>query len=322
MYNNDSDDASQKLNNSEQILQNVLLETVREQRLKRRWGIFFKLLWLSLIALAIWGVFLNDSTHTKPHDSKKHIAQVRVEDEIGAQATANADDIIEALDDAADDPQTQAIVMTINSPGGSPVQASYIYNELQHLHKAHPTLPIYSVCEDICTSAAYYIASGTDKIYANPTSLVGSIGVVMDEFGFVDAMKKIGISRRIFTSGEHKGFLDPFSPLKPDEVKIIQGMLDDVHRIFIEDVKKGRGNRLKDSPEIFSGLVWDGHQALPLGLIDGFGSIQDVARDQFKNTEVVDYSIKRNMFEQFVTSITGKFAHQFKNEFLGMHYGD
>lgn len=299
------------------MLHDVLLETVREQRLKRRWGIFFKLCLIALIAFIMWGSSCSDSSHNLSY-GKKHIAQIQVFGEIALDTDANAADLIEALDAAATDPNTQAILLDLNSPGGSPVQASYVYNEVRRLRALNPKLPIDSVCEDLCASAAYYIASSTANIYANPASLVGSIGVLMDEFGFVDVMKKFGVSRRLFTAGEHKAFLDPFSPLKTTETLAVQQLLDDDHQLFIHDVKQGRGQRLVNDSLLFSGLIWNGHQALPLGLIDGFGSIQDIARNVYHNETIVDYTTKRSYLDKLIATISSQFFHRVKNELL--HY--
>lgn len=308
-------DASQNPLNSDQVLQRLLLETVREQRLKRRWGIFFKLFFIALILFVIWGSIDTDSI-TGKNAYKKHIAQINIDSEIGPDAASNASDIIEALNDAEKDTSTQAIVLDINSPGGSPVQASYVYNEVKRLRNAYPKTAIYAVCEDLCASAAYYIASSADKIYANPTSLIGSIGVLMDEFGFVDVMKKVGVSRRLFTAGAHKGFLDPFSPLKASETDHLQTILDDDHQIFIDDVKKGRGTRLSTDPKIFTGLIWNGRIALSLGLIDGFGSTADLARDVFKNDNVIDFTPKHNVLDKLFSTVSSQFFHSIKNELL------
>lgn len=297
--------------NNDRLLRDVLLESVREQRLKRRWGLFFKSLLTLLIAFIIWGSIPWDSILSS---KEKHVAQINIHDEIMADSEANAADIIEALHNAEMDPQTEAIILDINSPGGSPVQASYVYNEIRRLSQVNPKVPIYSVCEDLCASAAYYIASGSAKIYANPTSLVGSIGVLMDEFGFVDAMKKFGVSRRVFTSGDHKAFLDPFSPLKASETQLVQTLLDDDHQVFIQDVKQGRGARLSPDPQLFSGLIWNGRQALPLGLIDGFGSSSDVARTIFHNDNVVDYTLTRSALDKVLATVSSQFFHTVKDE--------
>ena len=308
-------DATQNPLNSDQVLQNILRETIREQRAKRRWGIFFKLFFIAVVLLIIWGSIDTDSITAK-NSHKKHIAEIFINNEIAPSADANAADLIDALNSAERDPLTQAIILDINSPGGSPVQASYVYNEVVRLRTAYPKTPIYAVCEDLCASAAYYIASSADKIYANPTSLVGSIGVLMDEFGFVDVLKKVGVTRRLFTSGEHKGFLDPFSPLKDSETAHIQQLLDDDHAIFINDVKKGRGARLSNDPRLFSGLIWNGRGALSLGLIDGFGSSADVARLVFKNDNLVDYTTKRNVLDKLLSTVSSQFFHAIKNELL------
>ncbi len=301
---------------SNQVLQNILLETVREQRAKRRWGIFFKLFFICVIAtLIIWGS-IDTGSEASGNINKKHIAIIHIKNEISADADANATDIIDALDQAAKDPLTQAIILDINSPGGSPVQASYVYNEIRRLKKVYPKLAIDSVCVDLCASAAYYIASAADNIYANPTSLVGSIGVLMDEFGFVDVMKKIGVTRRLFTAGEHKGFLDPFSPLKAGDQQYVQTLLDSDHQIFIHDVKQGRGDRLTSDPLIFSGLIWNGNSALSLGLIDGLGSSTDIARNIFKNDNTVDYTTQRNVLDKLMSKVSSEFFHAMKSTLL------
>ncbi len=301
---------------SQQILQTILLETVREQRAKRRWGIFFKLFFIFVIAaLVIWGS-LDTGSDQNGDIHKPHIAIIHINNEIAADADANATDIIAAVDLAAKDPLTQAIILDINSPGGSPVQASYVYNEIRRLKALHPKMAIDSVCVDLCASAAYYIASAADNIYANPTSLVGSIGVLMDEFGFVDVMKKVGVTRRLFTAGEHKGFLDPFSPLKTTDQHFVQSLLDADHQIFIHDVKQGRGKRLSSDSIVFSGLIWNGNTALSLGLIDGMSSSADLARTQFKNVNCVDYTTQRNVLDKLIAKISSEFFHQVKGTLL------
>lgn len=305
---------------SDTILEKVLLETIREQRLKRRWGIFFKLIFLAIVLLFIWGLFPWNtiSIPGKVHHGKinKEIAQISIFGEIGPDTEVEASDTIEALDEATDDKNTQAVILDIDSPGGSPVQASYIYNEIRRLQKLHKNIPIDAVCEDVCASAAYYVASASNHVYANPTSLVGSIGVLMDSFGFVDTLNKVGATRRLYTAGKYKGFMDPFSPVKSEEVTYLQTMLDSDHQVFINDVKAGRGNRLKDDPNLFTGLIWNGIQAKDLGLIDGFGSVNDIAREKYNNDNVVDYTIKPNPLEKLFTKFGETFWHQFKTQLL------
>ena len=190
-------------------------------------------------------------------------------------------------------------MLRINSPGGSPVQSGIIYDEIRRLRALHPDTPMYAVVEDICASGGYYIASAADKIYVDKASLVGSIGVLMDNFGFVDAMHKLGVERRVFTSGDNKAFLDPFSPLEPRQVEHAKALLGEIHQQFIEVVRKGRGKRLADSPDVFSGLIWTGAKSIELGLTDGFGSLDYVAREVIKAEQIVDYTQKENIAERF-----------------------
>lgn len=287
-------------------IEKVLLATVKEQRAKRRWGIFFKILFLGYLFLALW-IFWPSGNKTLSTNDKAHTALIDINGEIGAEEDANADDISQALQQALKDKNTKGVILRINSPGGSAVQSVYIYDEIKRLRQKYPQTPIYAVCTDACASAAYLIASGTDKIYANPASLVGSIGVLMEGFGFVDAEKKLGIERRLITAGDHKGFFDPFSPISQTDVQFAQNMLKDIHQMFIDYVLKGRGKRLKITPDIFSGLVWTGHQALNIGLIDGYGSAGFVARDIIQQETIVDYSVKSNPLEFF--------AHRFGTSF-------
>ena len=317
-----NDNASSNIKNPDQILEKFLLETIVEQRRKRRWGIFFKLIFLALILFVMWGLFCPFSMSGQKSleaTHKKHIAKIEIFGEISADHGINAQDVLDALDDAEKDKNTQAIILDINSPGGSPVQASYIYHEIHRLQQAHKNIPIDAVCEDACASAAYYIASGARNIYADPTSLVGSIGVLMDGFGFVDTLQKVGVTRRLYTAGQNKGFLDPFSPVKPQDVQLVQAMLDSDHIVFINDVKAGRGNRLQSDPNLFSGLVWNGLQAKTLGLIDGFGSPLDVARDKYNNDNLVDFTSHKNYFQLIFDQFGAEFWHQFQMQMMNFH---
>ena len=229
---------------------------------------------------------------------RPHTALININGPIFSSSPTNADSIATSLRAAFKDKHTQGIILRINSPGGSPVQADYVFNEILRLRAKHPKIKVYAVCTDICASGAYYIAAAADDIYANPASLVGSIGVVYNGFGFVDTLQKLGIQRRLITAGAHKGFLDPFSPLKSTEKVFAQNMLNDIHNQFIESVKKGRGKRLIITAETFSGLVWPGNQAKKMGLIDGFASAGSVARDIIKNDNIVDYTVRPNYFER------------------------
>lgn len=289
-------------------LEKLLFNTLKEQRAKRRWSIFFKLLFFTLLISFLVTLWLNPGNLPNSTKTKPHIGLIDVRGIISDSAPANADNVIESLKNAFDNKNTQAIILRINSPGGSPVQASQIYQEIRYLRTQHPAIKLYAVCGDLCASAAYYIASASDDIYADPSSLVGSIGVRMDSFGFVDTMKKLGIERRLITAGDHKGFLDPFSPQKPDEKQIAEHMIQGVHQQFINAVKQGRGDRLKENPELFSGLAWSGQEALSLGLIDGFGDLSSVSRDLIKNKNIVDYTVKPGLLEQLSDRMGASFA--------------
>lgn len=291
-------------------LEKLLFSTLKEQRRKRRWGMFFKFLFFIIILfflITLWHVTTNLSTASK---TKAHIGLIEIRGIIDSSASTNADNVIEGLQNAFEDKNTRAVILRINSPGGSPVQASQIYQEILYLRNEHPSIKLYTVCDDLCASAAYYIASASDDIYANPASLVGSIGVLMDGFGFVDTMKKIGVERRLLTAGKHKGFLDPFSPEKSDEKQIAERMLATVDLQFINAVKQGRGNRLKNNSELFSGLAWTGQEALSLGLIDDFGDLNSLSRKLIKNKNIVDYTIKPGLLQQLSDRVGASFAQQ------------
>ena len=311
------------LNNWERAtLEKVLLATVTEQKRNRRWKIFFRFVYL-LIAIILLLSFIGlSSEHSKDYytKNKPHLAVVDVKGEIAASGSANASDINEALDDAFDDQKTVAVMLYIDSPGGSPVQAGEVYQHLHYLEKQHPHKKVYAVCTDMCASGAYYIAAGANYIYADKASLVGSIGVLMNGFGFVDTIDKLGMTRRLLTSGAEKGFLDPFSPMKPQDKAYMQTMLNIIHQQFINAVKVGRGNRLKKDPLLFSGLVWTGQQALPLGLIDGIATPEQVARDIIKNDNIVNYSIEPSVFQKFAKNIGASAASSAASE-LGIQQG-
>ncbi|AIZ32184.1 S49 family peptidase [Pseudomonas parafulva] len=283
------------------LLEKTLLASVQEQRRARRWGIFFKLLTFIYLfgILFLFSPFMDmESTASR---SASHTALVEVRGVIADQEAASADNIIKSLREAFKDAKTKAVVMRINSPGGSPVQAGYVYDEIRRLRAEYPAIKLYAVITDLGASGAYYIASAADEIYADKASLVGSIGVTAAGYGFVGAMEKLGVERRAYTSGEHKAFLDPFSPQKPDETAFWQGVLDTTHNQFIAMVKQGRGDRLKDKehPELFSGLVWSGEQAKALGLVDGLGSASYVARDVVGEKELVDFTVQESPFDRF-----------------------
>ena len=285
------------------VLEGLVTDVLKEQRRTRRWGIFFKLLMFAYLVGLL--VALNPGISADGMSvSKPHTALIEIKGVIADDMDTSADHVVASLRDAYDNEMVQGIVLRINSPGGSPVQSAYINSEMHRLKALHPKIPVYAVISDICASGGYYIAVGADQIYANESSIVGSIGVIMNGFGFTETMKKLGVERRLMTAGEHKGFLDPFSPINESEVSHINGMLGQIHQQFIDTVRKGRGDRLKESEEIFSGLVWSGTESLELGLIDGFGSSSYVARELIGSEKLVDYTIKRD----FMADLADRFS--------------
>lgn len=292
-----------------ELISNLAMGALKEQRRARRWGIFFKLLlvaYLLILLLAMWP--RQDSALGL---GKPHTALIEVRGVIAADAEASADNLVTSLRDAFQSKQAKAIILRINSPGGSPVQAGYVYDEIQRLRGLHPDKPVYAVISDMCASGGYYIAAAADEIYANKASMVGSIGVVMSSFGFVETLDKLGVERRLLTAGDNKGFLDPFSPLKEDEVDHVRSMLDNIHQQFIDVVKAGRGERLKDNQALFSGLIWTGEQSLELGLVDDLGSASSVAREVIGHEKIVDYTVKPDPFEQFANRLGVVMAETF-----------
>jgi protease IV len=277
-------------------LERLLFAHVQEQRRTRRWGIFFKFLgffWLFLLIVIIASHEGSDFRHVGAHT-----ALIDLQGEIGVSDGIVADDVITALDNAFEDKQTKGVVLRINSPGGSPVQAGEINDEIRRLRAKYKRIPVYAVVDDICASGGYYIAVAADKIFVDKASIVGSIGVLMDGFGFTGTMKKVGIDRRLLTAGRNKGFLDPFSPLKPDDVARAKQMLDEIHGQFIKVVRQGRGKRLKDDPDLFTGLVWSGTKSIELGLADGLGSVNYVAREVIHAEDIVDFTPEEGLAER------------------------
>ncbi|QKE62887.1 signal peptide peptidase SppA [Aquipseudomonas campi] len=294
------------------LLEKTLLAGVQEQRRARRWGIFFKALTFiylfGALALFIPKLDLQQSAGV----GKEHTALIEVRGMIMADEEASADNVVSSLRAAFEDTKTKGIVLRINSPGGSPVQSGYIYDEIKRLRGEYPDTKVYAVISDLGASGAYYIASAADQIYADKASLVGSIGVTAATFGFVGVMEKVGVDRRVYTSGEHKAFLDPFQPQKAEETQFWQGVLETTHKQFIESVKKGRGERLKtaEHPELFSGLIWSGEQALELGLVDALGSSSFVAREVIKAKDLVDYTREETPFDRFAKKLGASVAER------------
>jgi protease-4 len=268
---------------------------LKDRRAERRWRTFYRLIWLAFlafIALGLWASRSHTSTPTGPHT-----ALVEIRGEISADSEASAENIVAAVKTALEDTSATALVLRINSPGGSPVQAGIINDEIRRLKALH-NKKVYAVVEESCASGAYYIAVAADEIYVDKASIVGSIGVLMDGFGFTGIMEKAGVERRLLTAGENKGMLDPFSPLNEKQRAYAQAMLDQIHQQFIAVVKQGRGSRLKETPETFSGLFWNGEQAVALGLVDKIGNLDYVAREVIKAEEIIDYTPKENVAER------------------------
>ncbi|MDO5086358.1 MAG: S49 family peptidase [Comamonadaceae bacterium] len=276
-------------------IEKLLLADARERRAARRWRMFKSVLWMLLFGAFIYFMVADQLPASAP--ATPHTAMVAIRGEIAAEAEASAENVLPALRSAMEERNAKALVLLIDSPGGSPVQAGLVHDEIRRLRKLH-NKPVYAVVEETCASAAYYIAAAADRIYVDKASLVGSIGVLMDGFGFVGTLDKLGVERRLLTAGHNKGFLDPFSPQSETHRQHAQAMLDQIHRQFIQVVKEGRGPRLKETPETFSGLFWTGEQAIGLGLADAYGSLDGVAREVVKAEEVVDYTHKANVAER------------------------
>jgi len=294
----------------QQTLQNVLLEHVKEQRRVRRWNIFFKLILISF-TVVLYITFFNADFSQPVITTLPHAAIINIYGEITAESEANADSVRDALKSAFDNKQVKGVVLRINSPGGSPVQSRQIFGEIRGLRQKFPDIKVYAAIEDIGASGAYLIASAADAIYADKTSLVGSIGAKLDSFGFVEAMHKVGVERRLYTAGKYKGILDPFSPRTPEEDAFIMEQLRTVHNAFIENVKEGRGSRLKNSPDIFSGLFWSGEQALQLGLTDGYGDAQFITKELIKVENLIDYTTTVNLLDKITKKIGTSFGETF-----------
>lgn len=298
-----------------ELLEKLAFAAVTEQRKARRWGIFFKLLVfgyiLVILAITLYPKFKQDIGV----GGKGHTAVIDLVGMIAENQNANAESIIESLRNAAKDKNTKGIIIHANSPGGSPVQSAYVYDEIKKIKKEHPNLPIHAVVTDVCASGCYYIVSATDKIYASPASLIGSIGVIMDGFGFVETMQKLGVERRLITAGAHKAILDPFSPAKPDENQYMQNLVNQVHQQFIDAVKSGRGIRLKEAPDMFSGLVWTGEESVKLGIIDAMGSKDSVAKEVIGAETMVDFTQQERLLDRIAGKLGASFGLGFSSLF-------
>jgi protease IV len=298
------------------VLEKLAMEALAEQRRGRRWGIFFKLLGFAYLVV-ILGIALDWGQGDKLVEGSKFTALVNLNGVIKAKGDANAEHVISGLQAAFEDKHTAGVILRINSPGGSPVQSGIINDEMRRLRAAHPEIPLHVVVEDVCASGGYYVAAAADKIYVDKASIVGSIGVLMDGFGFTGTMEKLGVERRLLTAGESKGFLDPFSPQNESHKDHAKQMLSEIHQQFIDVVRKGRGKRLKETPEMFSGLMWSGAKSIELGLADGYGSVDSVARDVIKASDVRDFSVKQNFAEKFAKQFGADMAEGMANVLTG-----
>ena len=277
-------------------LEKLAFATLKEQKLQRRWGIFFKFAFVVIIVFGAYrfgGLFQSDADN-----SNRHTALVEIDGDIDTEGSGSAHEVIPALDRAFAESGSVAVILRINSPGGSPVQAGMINDEIVRLRQQYPEKKLYVVVDEICASGGYYIAAAADQIFVNKASVVGSIGVLMDGFGFTGLMSKFGVERRLMTAGENKGIMDPYSPVTEKQKAYSQAMLNEIHQQFIDVVKKGRGQRLKETPETFSGLFWVGSKAVEMGLADGYGTVDSVARDVVKTEDIVDYTQKEDLPER------------------------
>jgi len=281
------------------VLERLALEALVEQRRRRRWGIFFKFVGFGFLGAVIYLMGDWGASAEKRAEGRSYAAMVSVEGVIDSGSEASAGQVIASLQEAFADPAVRGIVLRVNSPGGSPVQAGMINDEIARLRGMRPDLKVVAVVEDVCASGGYYVAVAADSIYVDKASLIGSIGVLMDSFGFVGAMDKLGVERRLLSAGESKGFLDPFSPQRASHLAHAKVLLDDIHQQFIKVVRNGRGDRLKEIPEMFSGLVWTGERSIELGLADDYGTVESVARNVFNAEEVKDFTQRRNFAERF-----------------------
>ncbi|MGE0875748.1 MAG: S49 family peptidase [Burkholderiales bacterium] len=298
-----------------ETIEKLAFAALREQRRARLWGIFFKILTFAYITFLI--VVAMDWKATSEPRTGTHTALVEVSGLIGPGTDASAEKVMAALNSAFKDKGTRGVVVRINSPGGSPVQAQAIYDEMRRLRQKYPTIPLYAVVEDVCASGGYFVAAGADRIYVARSSIVGSIGVRMDGFGFTGLMEKLGVERRLLTAGDNKGLLDPFLPVDEKQRAHVTGMIGEIHEQFIAVVREGRGKRLVESPDMFSGLIWTGEKSIGLGLADALGSLDFVAREVIKAEDIVDYTQKENIAEKLARRIGASMAGALADVMLG-----
>jgi protease-4 len=306
--NNDYDKMTAEDGWEKKLVEDLALSALKERRTTRRWGIFFKLAFLTYIVSLVVLFYAPFDPASLEKGSDKHTAVINVEGVISADSKASADYIITALRDAFDDKKTKGVILRMNTPGGSPVQSGYINDEIYRLKKLHPDIKVYAVIVDVCASGGYYIAAAADEIYADKGSMVGSIGVLMNSFGFENAIDKVGVTRRLYTAGEHKGFLDPFTKPLDADINHAKSMLSNIHQQFIDVVKKGRGDKLKDDPLLFSGYVWTGEQSLELGLVDKLGSSSYVAREVIGAEDIKDFTVSEAFLDRFAKKMGASMA--------------
>lgn len=301
-YSNNGPDWERK------TIEKLAFAALDEQRRSRRWGLFFKsLTFLYLIVLLLIAM---DWIGKGSVPKLNHTALIDIQGVIGAGADVSAESVISSLQAAFDNKRTKGLILRINSPGGSPVQSGIINDEIKRLRALHPEVPVYAVVEDICASGGYYIAAAADEIYVDKASILGSIGVLMDGFGFTGTMEKLGVERRLLTAGDNKAILDPFSPPNEQHQKFAQNMLDEIHQQFIGIVREGRGERLKETSETFSGLFWTGEASIKMGLADGFGSSEYVAREVIKEERIVDFTVREDFASRFAKRLGATMANQ------------
>ncbi|MCW8929684.1 MAG: S49 family peptidase [Gammaproteobacteria bacterium] len=306
--NDDYESMTSKNGWEKKLVEELAMATLKERRTTRRWGIFFKLAFLSYVVALLVLIYFPFDPMSLDKGSDEHTAVINVEGVISSESKASADYIITALRDAFEDEKTKGVILRMNTPGGSPVQSAYINDEIYRLKALYPETKVYAVIVDVCASGGYYIAAAADEIYADKGSMVGSIGVLMNSFGFENAIDKLGVTRRMYTAGEHKGFLDPFTKPQDSDIVHAKSMLANIHKQFVDVVKKGRGDKLKDDPLLFSGYVWTGEQSLELGLVDKLGSSSHVAREVIGAEEIKDFTISEAFIDRFAKKMGAAMA--------------
>lgn len=306
--NDDYENMTSKTGWEKKLVEDLAMASLKEKRTTRRWGIFFKLAILAyVVGLAVMFYVPFDSSSLEKMGDE-HTAIINVEGVISSDSKASADNIVTALRKAFKDKKTKGVILRLNTPGGSPVQSAYVNDEIYRLKELHPDIKVYAVIVDVCASGGYYIAAAADEIYADKGSMVGSIGVLMNSFGFENAIDKIGVTRRLYTAGEHKGFLDPFTKPQDKDIDHAKYMLANIHKQFVDVVKKGRGDKLKDDPMLFSGYVWTGEQSIDLGLVDKLGSSSYVAREVIGAEDLKDFTIKDSFIDRFADKMGASMA--------------